>query len=337
MVYEFLLNDRKTNSRLIVICLASILLNVAAFAEQQTPLDKVRTLRLQGKLPAAKSLAEQQVERNFDNRHVAISFHLELARIHDRIGLHHNSRPVVAALAHIDTAASLVVPTDIAALAEIELARADYYYRAEMSEREFPRASQYAHGAITQFQNIGDQHGEADATHRLGLILMQRGDLQDAKALFEQSMALDRAAGARVFFSGEYERHVGFVHLLNGDLVTAIPYFERSLAARIEAGAIDASMFAAASLASALIGVERFEEAKPHLLYAMTIAEQIGSPVGKARAAAALGQVYEQEGDRNGAREAFETALRNAEIVGYEGTVEQMTTALQRLNMDKTY
>jgi hypothetical protein len=59
--------------------------------------------------------------------------------------------------------------------------------------------------------------------------------------------------------------------------------------------------------------------------------------VGKARAAAALGQVYEQEGDRNAAREAFETALRNAEIVGYEGTVEQMTTALQRLNMDKTY
>jgi tetratricopeptide (TPR) repeat protein len=337
MVYEFPLNDRKTNSRLVVICLASILLNVAAFAEQQTPLDKVRTLRLQGKLPEAKSLAEQQVERNFDHRHVAISFHLELARIHDRIGLHHNSRPVAGALEHIDAAASLAEPTDVAALAEIELARADYYYRAEMPEREFPRASQYAHGAITQFQNIRDQHGEADATHRLGLILMQRGDLQDAKALFEQSMALDRAAGARVFFSGEFERHVGFVHMLSGDVATAIPYFERSLAARIEAGAIDASMFAAASLASALIGVERFEEAKPHLLYAMTIAEQIGSPVGKARAAAALGQVYEQEGDLNSAREAFETALRNAKIVGYEGTVEQMTAALQRLNVDKAY
>jgi len=103
MVYEFLLDDRKTNSRLVAICLASILLNVAAFAEQQTPLDKVRTLRLQGKLPEAKSLAERQVERNFDHRHVAISFHLELARIHDRIGLHNNTRPVVAALAHIDT------------------------------------------------------------------------------------------------------------------------------------------------------------------------------------------------------------------------------------------
>jgi len=64
MVYEFLLDDRKTNSRLVAICLASILLNVAAFAEQQTPLDKVRTLRLQGKLPEAKSLQNRPAQQH---------------------------------------------------------------------------------------------------------------------------------------------------------------------------------------------------------------------------------------------------------------------------------
>jgi tetratricopeptide (TPR) repeat protein len=337
MAHKFLFDDRKNNSRPVVICWVFILLNVASFAEQQGPLSEVKMLRLQGNLPEAQSLAEQRLEQNIDDRHLAISFHLELARIHDRIGLHHNTRPVVAALAHIDTAASLVTRVDQAALAEIELARADYFYRAEMSAREFPRASQYAQSAITQFRNIEDQHGEADATHRLGLIHMQRGDLQKAKALFEQSKVLDSVAGERVFFSGEYERHVGYVYLLGGDIETAIPYFENSLAARIDAGAIDASLFAAATLASALVGVERFEEAKPHLLYALTIAEQIGSPVGRTRAAATLGQVYEQEGDLDAAREAFETALSNAENVGFEGTVEQMKAALRRLDTAATH
>jgi tetratricopeptide (TPR) repeat protein len=337
MAHRFLPDDRKSNLRPVVIFLVSILLNVASYAEQQGPLSEVKMLRLQGNLPEAQSLAEQRLEQNIDDKHLAISYHLELARIHDRIGLHHNTRPVVAALAHIELAASLVTRVDTAALAEIELARADYFYRAEMPAREFPRASQYAQSAITQFQNIEDQHGEADATHRLGLIHMQRGDLREAKDLFEQSKVLDRMAGERVFFSGEYERHVGFIHLLSGDIETAIPFFENSLAARIEAGAIDASLFAAASLASALVGVERFEEAKPHSLYALTIAQQIGSPVGRTRAAATLGQVYEQEGDLDAARDAFETALSNAENVGYEGTVEQMKAALQRLDAAATY
>jgi len=322
--------------RLGVICLAFTLVNVAVPAQQQDPLNEVRTLRLQGSLAEAQSLAElqieQQVVQNNRDKHLAVSLHLELARIHDRFGLHHNTRPVIAALENIDNAASMVTRTDVVELAMIELARASYFYRAEMVARKFPRASQYAHNAIAQFQVIEDLHGAADATHLLGLIHMQRGDLEVARLLFDESKTLDRAAGERVFFSGEYERHVGFVYLLSGDVATAIPYFERSLAARIEAGATDASMFAAVSLASALVDVERFQEAKPHLLYAITIAEQIGSPVGNARAAATLGQVYEQEGDFDAARDAFETALRNAENVGYAATAEKMDAALNRLN-----
>lgn len=332
MTFESCSRLQKFHVRFLVICLAFTLVDVTAFAQQQDALANVRTLRLQGKLTEAQSLAELQIEQNIDDRHLAVSMHLELARIHDRFGLHHNTRPVIAALENIDNAASMVTRTDIVELAMIELARADYFYRAEMVAREFPRALQYAHSAIAQFQNIDDLHGEADATHRLGLIHMQRGDLEEAKLLFEKSKILDQAAGERVFFNGEYERHVGFVYLLGGDVATAVPFFERSLAARIEAGATDASMFAAVSLGSALVSVGRFAEAKPHLLYAVTIAEQIGSPVGTARATATLGQVYEQEGDFDAARNTFETALRNAENVGYTRTVEQMNEALKRLN-----
>jgi tetratricopeptide (TPR) repeat protein len=130
---------------------------------------------------------------------------------------------------------------------------------------------------------IGDGHGQADAVHLLGLIKFYRQKLDLAEALFEESLRLDISAGERTFFRGEYERHVGFVAYQRRDIEGAVRHFERSLEARLEAGAIDASMFAAISLASALIELDRPEEAKSHLDYALAIAQRIGSPVGMKR------------------------------------------------------
>lgn len=319
--------------RVVVLCVASIVLAVGAFADpQEMSVAEVKTLRLQGQLAEAISIAERQIRSHPDDRLVNIEYHLELARLYDRIGLHNNSRPVTGALENVDVAASLANPTDTAALAEIELARAEFYYRAEMSEREFPKAFSYSRSANEQFQKLDDKHGEAEATHRLGLIHMQRNELDDAQLFFDRSLELDQAGGERVYFRGEYERHVGYVHYLRGDVETAVPYFERSLAARIEAGMTDASMFAAITLAEALVRIERVDAAKPHSLYAIGIAEQLDSPAGMARAMPTLGQVYETEGDLNAARETYESALGIAEDIGYDGTVDRMKTALSRID-----
>jgi hypothetical protein len=78
---------------------------------------------------------------------------------------------------------------------------------------------------------------------------------------------------------------MGFVISLQGDNESALPYFERSLWFRIEAGAIDASMFAAITLASAFIELGRAEEARPHIEYAERQAKAMHSKVGLARAA----------------------------------------------------
>jgi hypothetical protein len=86
-----------------------------------------------------------------------------------------------------------------------------------MREREFPIAEKHAQLAIDMFHEIGDRHGEAEAVHRLGLIEMQRGNMESAHELFDRSLEVDRAAGERTFFRGEYERHVGFVLMHRGD------------------------------------------------------------------------------------------------------------------------
>jgi tetratricopeptide (TPR) repeat protein len=165
------------------------------------------------------------------------------------------------------------------------LALADYYYRAEMDGRIFEHAFGHAEAAIQAFSQLEDRHGQADAVHRLGLIHLQRRELLTAGLLFEESLLLDRLAGERAFFRGEYERHMGFVISLQGNNESALPYFERSLQFRMEAGAIDASMFAAITLASALIELGRAEEARPHIEYAQHLAKKMDSKVGLARTA----------------------------------------------------
>jgi tetratricopeptide (TPR) repeat protein len=301
-------------------------------AQDADPLASIRQLRLRGALTEAQALAERDLRDASGNPGREIALRLELARIHDRTGLHRNTRPVAAVLEQIEAAAALAGATGPAHRAQVELARAEYHYQAEMAGRTFPTASAHARRAIALFQQVGDGHGEADAVHLLGLIHLQRRELEPARALFDSSLARDRAAGERAFFRGEYERHIGFVFLFAQDAPAAIPHLERSLALRREVGALDASLFAALSLASALVDLGRLDDARPHLLYALMVAERIDSPAGKAMTGLALGRLHQRAGDGEAARVAFELALAAAESIGYASIATQARAALQQTN-----
>ena len=278
----------KRSAFIVALLLFSRSLALAAESEVVT---EVRELRLRGDLNDAILLAEQSVAAPVSSIQTRFDLHLELSRIHDRFGLHNDSRPVEAALKQVTLAAELVPTLGEHAAARTELAFADYYYRAEMQEREFEEASRFAQRAIAMFDQLEDAHHEAEAVHRLGLIHLQRRELDRAHELFEQSLQLDREGGERAFFRGEYERHVGYVFYLQENYEEALPYFERSLQYRLEAGAIDASLFAAVTLAATLVELGRPDDARPHLDYALRIADQINSAAGRRRAQAVLARI----------------------------------------------
>lgn len=267
-----------------------VLFSCAALANDDI-VAEVRTLRLAGELSEALAVAGQAVAAPDSSPQVVFDLHLERARIHDRFGLHHDARPVAAALDAIHTARAMLPELDSPAAADVELALADYYYRAEMTERRFENATRHVLYAIFLYQELADKHKEAEAVHRLGLIHLQKRELERARELFDESLRADIEGGARDFFRGEYERHVGFVYWLQDKPAAALPYFERSLEYRLKAGAIDASLFAAVSLASTLVELGRGSEAKPHLDYAFEIADRISSPVGRRRAEAVLARM----------------------------------------------
>lgn len=301
-------------------------------AGQQSELSAVvRTVRWRGDLDEARRLAEEALSIDSLDRREEVSLRLELARVHDRTGLHWNTRPVPEALAQVDSAAAAAGGTDPRLDAEIKLMRAELEYRAGAVTGDFGKATAHAQAAIELYRTLGDRHGEAEGVHRLGLIHLQRGDLETARELFDESLELDRAAGERLYFRGEYERHMGLVELRLGNTERSIPHFEESLSARRQVGAIDASLFAASILASALVDVGRAEDVQPHLLYAVAVADRLNSPTGRARIDLVLGRYHRLRGDNEAARIAFEAALAIADTIGLTSIASQAVAELEEL------
>lgn len=278
----------------IIRVIALLILIAASPVATGSTIEEIVALRLSGDLDSSLAGAEQLLEAT-DNAGEKILLHLEIAEIFDRVGLHQNTRPVAEGLANINAAAELSKHNDDLYEANVELAYAKYYYSIEMQDREFTSAMRHANKAKTLFRTKGDLHGEAEAVHRLGLIQFQQRNLDSAAALIDESLRLDQQGGERTFFRGEYERHIGFVHHVSGHPEVALPHYERSLEARIEAGAIDASMFAAITLASVLVDLSRPQEARAHLDYAMGVAERIPSPVGRSRAQRVIDRIDEAD------------------------------------------
>jgi tetratricopeptide (TPR) repeat protein len=254
---------------------------LATASAQTEPFAAIQELRLRGMLQDAMALATKELSSA--DQSYALDLNLELAKIHDRIGLHTNTRPVAAALQYIEAAAGLAGELDASARARVDLAYAEYFYRAEMAAGDFEQATRYADQALVAFQALEDFHGQADAVHRLGLIRMQQGDLDQAQALFEESLQLDRNAGERGLLRADYERHVAFVYALQDEYEAALPYYQRSLVVRQQIGAQDPAMFAAISLAATLVELGRADAALVHLEYAGFAAAVMGSQTGKSR------------------------------------------------------
>jgi tetratricopeptide (TPR) repeat protein len=292
---------------------------------------QIRDERITGSLGSAEAEARRLLEcpdLEADDRR---SLQLELFRILDRIGLHNNTRPVEEALEFLRQAEGEADADDTAAQASIALALAEYFYRAGLSQREFTDATQHALRARDLFRVLEDPVGEADAVHRLGLIELQQGNIQQARELFDRSLGLSEKGPYRAIFLSDYHRHVGFLDRIGEDWPAAIAHFERSLAYRNEAGSRDYGLFARTMLGSALVDGGRAAEARPYLEEALRIAREIPSPVGELRATYYLGEMHEALGEPSEALAAYRRADELATALGVAGFQRAARDGVQRL------
>jgi tetratricopeptide (TPR) repeat protein len=280
------------------VIIASVVSGAPACEGWQADIADIDSTRYAGELDAAIEKVEQLrarcPARSADDD---IQLHLLLAKIHDRIGLHNNTRPVARVLAEIEMARDLRDDGNARSAASIELAYAKYYYRAEMSERLFEKAEAHARRAIAEFEAIEDRRGLADAVHALGLIHFQRGELNEARSRFVESLQLEnRDPEPRAEMLADYNRHMAFVLVRENRRDDALPLFRKSFEQRRDGGLRDASIFAAISYGNSLVELGRADEAQEPLAYALELAYSIESPEGIARAMGAMARMHDALG-----------------------------------------
>jgi tetratricopeptide (TPR) repeat protein len=312
----------------------SLLLTVEGAVDCRTGPDdiaRIRDERVSGSLLAAETEARRLLECPHLDSDSRLAVRLELAKILDRLGLHHNTRPVAEALELLQQAEAEADPNDTNAQARVALALAEYYYRAEIGERGFTAATEHALRARDLFAELGDPVGETDAVHRLGLIELQKHNLDRSRELFDRSLELSEKGPYRPIFLSDYHRHVGFVDRLSEDWPAAIAHFEKSLAYRNEAGSRDYGLFARTMLGSALTDGGRAAEAGPYLEEALLIAHEIPSPVGELRATYYLGEMHEALGRPSEALRAYRRADQLATELGVVSFQEAARESVSRL------
>jgi tetratricopeptide (TPR) repeat protein len=293
-------------------------------------LERVRQLRLLGELQAAESLAGEIIDQSETSPADEFALRLELARIHDRYGLHFRRRPVTAALAEIDKATELARDLADSYQAQARLARAYYYYRAEMSGREFPVAIRLLEEALVLMPETSDYHDRAEAVHLRGLIHLQMRELDLARQRFDESLELDKQGGARVFFRGEYERHLGLVYIFQDRPELAIPHLEQSLEARIESGAVDASLFAATLLANQRLRLGQLDAIPPLMAYSQSVLKNLDSPFGEYQFLMVSGRYWDAASDECQALGYYLRAKRVAESIDWSEGASQADDYLSR-------
>lgn len=279
-----------------------------------------------GRLEQARSVFESLLACKNVETDRKIEYHLRLAVVEDRVSLHWNTRPSKKALEHLNAAMALAAEASPNGRMDLLLGRARYHYRSEMSSRNFTETMRLSKMAIEQAQASGAIQTEVDAVHLLGLVSFFEGNYNEARRLFDLSLAIEeRAPEKRPFLLADYYRHTAFVDQREGEMEAAIQNLTRSFEIRKDNGLTDAAMFAAVSLVNALIRSARLQEAEAYLDYAWNIAEKINSPVGRLRVLLIRWDMARDVGQAEAAETYRRKALTMARGLKSPRTIERLT------------
>lgn len=143
---------------------------------------------------------------------------------------------------------------------------------------------------------------------RLGLMERTAGRLDAARPLYDEALALARAAGA-----GEVEAKIEMnrcgLAAQGGDLAGALVHAERALGLHRRAGALHLEVMAMSTVGALRLALGRPAEALPLLLEAVDRARDRGDRRDLQAAAGNLGRCRQELGDADGAAEAFAAAI----------------------------
>ena len=167
----------------------------------------------------------------------------------------------------------------------------------ELTERLVERS-------LAIYDELGDEHGRAVLLHRLGICAMQRGALDRARRLIEESHAIharNEEPVTRAFRLGETTGTLGAIARDAGDHERAHALISESAAEARKAGVVWWEGGMLAELAALELRAGRIDEAEAHARESLAIAERLHDRPGRVFGVALLGCVAAERGQLEGA------------------------------------
>jgi len=179
---------------------------------------------------------------------------------------------------------------------------------------------------VAAARSCNDATGEAKMLNRLGLALIDSGELDEAAECFDQASVIWRATGNDYRLASSLRR-LGLVDHARGRCVMALERFRQALATYQRLGDQRAVAKTLSDIGAALTDAGRPAEALPCLDQARELLASLPDPYNQARVLARLGRAQEQAGDRfvaAGTLDAALHAMRRAQSPPGEADVLQL-------------
>jgi len=250
--------------------------------------------------------------------HLRAGLHRRLARNAERTG------DIERALAELDAARTCLGDADDAndasrlERAQIELTLGWMLFRRSQTEA--------AQGAGTAALDAGEELANfgviAAACNLLGGIAYTTGDLEQAIALSERSLALRREIGDTLGAAAAYS-NLGVLAVAQGQWDQAIQHFERALAMRREAGDLAGAAVVLSNMGQIAKDRGDLERAEENFSASLCAAERAENVYQQIVNRSNLGHLKVLQGDAAGAVQMLTESIRRAEAIGARDLVAE--------------
>jgi serine/threonine-protein kinase len=158
------------------------------------------------------------------------------------------------------------------------------------------------------FHQAGDLAGESTALHDLAEVPINQGDLEKARKLYEQALALARQTGDKRAIARELA-NIGLIYVQQGDLSTGKQMNAQALDAYREVGDKAGMEVITSNIGDIFHTEGKLGAAMAEYKDALVLAREVGNKSSEASDIEDMGEVLTEEGDLQGAMQLYQQAI----------------------------
>jgi len=188
----------------------------------------------------------------------------------------------------------------------LQLRGASQYFRGE-----YDKALQYHNQALTIYQKLGNQVGEAANLANIGIVHRSYGENNKALQYYNQALTIDQKLGNQ---AGEAANltNIGIVHRSRGEYGKALQHYNQALTINQKLGRQDREVLNLVNIGNSYCDRDEYDNALQHYNQALTINQKLGRQLGEAINLGNIGQTFTKLLLENKSNETKEISLQSA-------------------------